>query len=438
MANTRKKTLVVSITLIACILVCVTIPFKSVKARSDEIYEKLKIFSEVLSIIQKNYVEETTAEDLIYGAINGMLKTLDPHSSFMLPELYKELQVETKGSFGGIGIEITIRTGVLTIVSPIEDTPAFRAGLQAGDKIVKIEGESTREMTLFDAVKKMRGTSGTKVTISIMREGFLEPEDFTLTREIIRIKSVKHKLLEDDIGYIRLSQFQERTADEFIKALDTLEKGDKPLKGLILDLRNNPGGLLSQAVKICDEFIYEGLIVYTQGRNEGQQMQFSAHPNKKPHNYPIIILVNGGSASGSEIVAGALQDHNRAVILGTTTFGKGSVQTIIPLDDGAGLRLTTARYYTPRGTSIQATGIVPDVIVKEKRGYRKEEKKDLKFIKEKDLEGHFEPEGTTKEIPEMEEDEEEKDIPLARAVQLLKSWSILKEYESKNQPVTKQ
>ncbi|MBW1838758.1 MAG: PDZ domain-containing protein, partial [Deltaproteobacteria bacterium] len=191
MANTRKKKLVLSITLIACVLVCVTIPYKSVKARSDEIYEKLKVFSEVLSIIQKNYVEETTAEDLIYGAINGMLKTLDPHSSFMLPDLYKELQVETKGSFGGIGIEITIRTGVLTIVSPIEDTPAFRAGLHAGDKIVKIEGESTREMTLFDAVKKMRGANGTKVTISIMREGFLEPEDFTLTREIIRIKSVK-------------------------------------------------------------------------------------------------------------------------------------------------------------------------------------------------------------------------------------------------------
>ena len=440
MANTRKKTLVVSITLIACILVCVTIPFKSVKARSDEIYEKLKIFSEVLSIIQKNYVEETTAEDLIYGAINGMLRTLDPHSSFMLPDLYKELQVETKGSFGGIGIEITIRTGILTIVSPIEDTPAFRAGLQAEDKIVKIEGESTREMTLFDAVKKMRGPSGTKVTISIMREGFLEPEDFTLTREIIRIKSVKHKLLEDDLGYVRLSQFQERTADEFSKALDTLEKGDKPLKGLILDLRNNPGGLLNQAVKICDEFINEGLIVYTQGRNEGQQMQFSAHPNKKPHNYPIIILVNGGSASGSEIVAGALQDHNRAVILGTTTFGKGSVQTIIPLDDGAGLRLTTARYFTPRGTSIQATGIVPDVIVKDKKFHRKEEKRELKFIKEKDLEGHFEPEGADKETTasKEEEEEEEKDIPLARAVQLLKSWSILKEYESQKQPVTKQ
>jgi len=438
MVNKKKRKVILSIILISSLMVCVTIPYSSVKARSDEIYEKLKIFSEVLSIIQKNYVEETKPEDLIYGAINGMLRTLDPHSSFMLPDIYKELQVETKGSFGGIGIEITIKKRVLTIVSPIEDTPAFRAGLKAGDKIVKIEEESTENMSLFDAVKKMRGPAGTKVTISIMREGFVEPEDFTLTREIIRIKSVKHRFLEENIGYLRISQFQERTEEEFNKALDTLEQDGKPLKGLILDLRNNPGGLLEQAVKVCDEFIEQGLIVYTQGRNEMQQMKFSAHPNKKLHNYPIIVLVNAGSASGSEIVAGALQDHNRAVILGTPTFGKGSVQTIIPLDDGAGLRLTTARYYTPRGSSIQAKGIKPDVIVKEKVPLRKEEKKELKFIKEKDLKGHFEPEDLTKEISVTEEEEEVEDIPLARAIQLLKSWSIFKEFESKNQPVSEQ
>ena len=428
--------MILSIILTSSLIVCVIIPYRSVRARSDEIYEKLKIFSEVLSIVQKNYVEETKSEDLIYGAINGMLKTLDPHSSFMLPDVYKELQVETKGSFGGIGIEITIRKGVLTIVSPIEDTPAFRAGLKAGDKIVKIEGESTENMTLFDAVKKMRGPAGTKVTISIIREGFVEPEDFTLTREIIRIKSVKHRALEDNIGYIRISQFQERTEEEFNKALDTLEQGDEPLRGLILDMRNNPGGLLDQAVKVCDEFIEQGLIVYTQGRNEAQQMKFSAHPNKKPHNYPIIALVNAGSASGSEIVAGALQDHNRAVVLGTPTFGKGSVQTIVPLEDGSGLRLTTALYYTPLGRSIQATGIIPDVIIKEKVFHRKEEKKELKFIKEKDLEGHFEPEEETEEITPTEEEEE--DIPLARAIQLLKSWYIFKELESRNQPVSEQ
>ena len=438
MLNTKKKKVILLIILITSLMVCATIPYSSVRARSDEIYEKLKIFSEVLSIIQKNYVEETKPEDLIYGAINGMLRTLDPHSSFMLPDVYKELQVETKGSFGGIGIEITIKERILTIVSPIEDTPAFRAGLKAGDKIVKIDGESTENMTLFDAVKKMRGPAGTKVTISIMREGFVEPEDFTLTREIIRIKSVKHRPLEDNIGYIRISQFQERTEEEFNKALDTLEQADKPLRGLILDLRNNPGGLLDQAVKVCDEFIEQGLIVYTQGRNEIQQMKFSAQPNKKTHNYPIIVLVNAGSASGSEIVAGALQDHNRAVILGTPTFGKGSVQTIIPMDDGSGLRLTTARYYTPRGSSIQAKGITPDVIVKERDFHRKEEKKELEFIKEKDLKGHFEPDEATKEITTTEKQEEEEDIPLARAIQLLKSWSIFKEFESKNQPIPEQ
>lgn len=437
MVNTRKRKVILSIIIIAFLMVWVIIPYSNVKARSDEIYEKLKIFSEVLSIIQKNYVEETTAEDLIYGAINGMLRTLDPHSSFMLPDTYKELKVETKGSFGGIGIEITIRTGVLTIVSPIEDTPAFRAGLKAGDKIVKIEEEFTKDMTLFDAVKRMRGPTGTKVTISIMREGFIEPEDFTLTREIIRVKSVKPKLLEDNIAYIRISQFQERTGEEFKKALNTLEKDDPSLRGLVLDLRNNPGGLLDQAVRVCDVFIEQGLIVYTQGRNEMQQMKFSAHPNKNPHNYPIIVLVNAGSASGSEIVAGALQDHNRAVILGTPTFGKGSVQTIIPLDDGSGLRLTTARYYTPRGGSIQAKGIIPDVIVKERVFHRKEDKKKFKFIKEKDLKGHFEPEEVTGETTTTEEEEEE-DIPLARAIQLLKSWSIFKKSESEKQPPSEQ
>ncbi|MDX1779006.1 MAG: S41 family peptidase, partial [Thermodesulfobacteriota bacterium] len=348
MFKTRKKKTKLTIIFITLLLIGISLPYTALKAETDEMYEKLKVFSDVLTIIQKNYVEDSNPEDLIYGAINGMLRTLDPHSSFMRPDFYKELQVETKGSFGGLGIEITMKKGILTIVSPIEDTPAFRVGLKAGDKIVKIEDETTENMTLLDAVKKMRGPAGTEVTISIMREGFLEPREFTITREIIHIKSVKYKSLEEGtIGYIRLSQFQEDTGEEFKKALATLEGGDTPLKGLVIDLRNNPGGLLDQAVKVSDEFLEEGLIVYTQGKLEGQQMSFTAQPNENPHDYPIIVLVNGGSASGSEIVAGALQDHNRAVILGTTTFGKGSVQTIIPLEDGSGLRLTTARYYTP-------------------------------------------------------------------------------------------
>lgn len=435
MLNTNRKKVALSAVFAIFLIVSITMTHGKIKAESEDMYEKLKVFSDVLSIVQKNYVEETKPEDLIYGAINGMLRTLDPHSSFMRPDLYKELQVETQGSFGGIGIEITIRKGILTIVSPIEDTPGFKAGLKSGDKIVKIEDEYTENMTLLDAVKRMRGPAGEKVTISIMRKGFTEPKDFTLTREVIRIKSVKYKLLEENtIGYIRLSQFQEKTGGEFNKALDTLEQGDNPLIGLVLDLRNNPGGLLDQAVKVCDTFLEEGLIVYTQGRTEGQQMRFTAHPNIKPHDYPIIVLVNGGSASGSEIVAGALQDHNRAVILGTPTFGKGSVQTIIPLDDRSGLRLTTARYYTPSGKSIQATGIIPDVVVKEDFFHMDEDKKKIKFIKEKDLDGHFEPEGETEEITGTEEEEEaEKDTQLTRATQLIKSWHIFKEFESKNQ-----
>jgi carboxyl-terminal processing protease len=438
MLDTKKKKVVLSVFLIVSLMVLVTIPFNKLKAQTDEMYKKLKVFSDVLSIVQKNYVEETNPEDLIHGAINGMLRTLDPHSSFMLPDFYKELQVETKGSFGGIGIEITIRSRILTIVSPIEDTPAFRAGLKAGDKIIKIEDESTENMTLLDAVKRMRGPAGEKVTISIMREGFLELQDFTLTREVIRIKSVKYKPLEENtIGYVRISQFQEKTGEDFKKALDALEKDDKPLLGLILDLRNNPGGLLDQAVKVSDELLEEGLIVYTQGRIAGQEMRFSAHPNKKPHDYPIIVLINGGSASGSEIVAGALQDHNRAVILGTTTFGKASVQTIIPMDDGSGLRLTTARYYTPSGRSIQAKGIIPDVFVKDKLFTRKDEKKEIKFIKEKDLKGHFEPEEPAKEITATEEEEEE-DPQRSRAVQLIKSWHIFKESETKKQQTVNQ
>jgi carboxyl-terminal processing protease len=428
-------------------------------------YKKLKVFSDVLSIIQKNYVEETKPEDLIYGAINGMLRTLDPHSSFMMPDMYKELQVETKGSFGGIGIEISMKRNILTIVSPIEDTPAFRAGLKAEDKIISINGESTENMTLMEAVKRMRGQAGTNVTISIIREGFLEPKDFTLTRETIRIKCVKYRRLEDDtIGYIRLSQFQENTGEEFAKALKDLEGGDKPIQGLVLDLRNNPGGLLDQAVTVCDEFLEDGLIVYTQGRLSGQDMRFTAHPDNERRDYPIIVLVNAGSASGSEIVAGALQDRNRAVVLGTTTFGKASVQTIVPLDDGSGLRLTTALYYTPNGRSIQATGIVPDVIVKDKATPVTGGRKAMPVIKEKDLKGHFEPaekpedagapeskkpdkqqkpelelEQELEKEQEMEQEGEEKtgdddDPQLTRAAQLLKSWNIFKKIDTQNPP----
>jgi carboxyl-terminal processing protease len=397
-----------------------------VSALSNTIYEDLKGFTDVLGIIQKEYVEETQPKELVYGAIKGMLETLDPHSAFMPPESFKEMQEETKGRFEGIGIEITVREGVLTVVSPIEGTPAFKAGLQAGDQIVRIEGEPTKNMTLMDAVKRLRGPKGSKVTISIMREGFAKPQDFALVRDVIPMRSVRSELKDKYYGYIRLSQFQEKTTGEFEKAMRALTEESKgTLKGLVLDLRNNPGGLLEQAVKISDEFIDSGLIVSVQGRKEDQKMRFNAHPEGTLPQYPLVVLVNEGSASASEIVAGAIQDHNRGVILGTQTFGKGSVQTIFPLRDGAGLRLTTARYYTPKGRSIQAKGIIPDVVVKFSQPEQEKEQPSLKMPTERDLERHL---FDTRKTPDKEEAKPAKptDNQLDMALDLLKSWSIFK------------
>jgi carboxyl-terminal processing protease len=399
-------------------------------AKIDNTYEQLKLFASVLDLVERNYVEEVSPQKLIYGAINGMLTSLDPHSSFMKPDDFKELQVETKGKFTGIGIEITIKDGVLTVVSPIEGTPAYKAGIQANDKILKINGKSTKNMSLLDAVKLLRGPKGTEVTISIFRSGWNELKDIKLIRDVIPIRSVKSKLLEPGFGYVRISNFQRNTTDELEKALDGLEKKDK-LRGLVLDLRNNPGGLLDQAVKVADEFLDSGLIVYTDGRIEDQKMKFTARPNGHEYDFPIVVMVNGGSASASEIVAGALQDHHRAVILGTQTFGKGSVQTIIPLEDGAAVRLTTALYYTPSGRSIQAKGITPDIIVPfEPPKKQKEKKNGFPFIKEKDLEGHLENKTEKKDKgdskkEEIKPDEQlEKDNQLREALRILKAWEI--------------
>lgn len=402
-----------------------------VSALSTDVYEDLKIFTDVLGLLQKEYVEETNSKDLVYGAVKGMLETLDPHSAFMPPSVYKEMQEETKGRFEGLGIEITSKEGVLTVVSPIEDTPAFRAGIQAGDQILKIDGESTKNLTLMDSVKRLRGPRGTKVTITIMREGLSKPREFTLTRDVIPIRSVRYELMEKQYGYIRLSQFQEKTEGEFDKALKALESESKgAIKGLILDLRNNPGGLLDQAVKVSDRLIESGLIVSMEGRREDQKMKFYAHPQGTIARYPLIILVNGGSASASEIVAGAVQDHGRGILVGTQTFGKGSVQTIFPMKDGSGLRLTTARYFTPNGRSIQAKGILPDVIVKP--ALPEEEKivpppKPPALPAEKDLERHL-MDNKEKEKTKKEEVKEKKpsDPQLERALELLKSWEIFK------------
>jgi len=414
-----------------------------VSALSNNMYEDLKVFTDVIGLLQKEYVEETNSKDLVQGAIKGMLETLDPHSAFMPPKMYKEMQEETKGRFEGLGLEITIKDGVLTVVSPIEGTPAFKAGILAGDQILKVEGELTKSLTLFDSVKRLRGPKGTKVTITIMREGLTKPRDYTLIREVIPIRSVRHELLEKQYGYIRLSQFQEKTDVEFDKALKALEEESKgSLRGLILDLRNNPGGLLDQAVKISDRFIESGLIVSMEGRREEQKMRFNAHAQGTITRYPLVVLINGGSASGSEIVAGAIQDHGRGILLGTQTFGKGSVQTIFPLKDGSGLRLTTAKYFTPSGRSIQAKGIAPDITIKPSRPEEEKEAIVPKMPTEKDLERHLEiekgvprekekpkKEESKKEEPKKKEDVKEKkpvDHQLDRALELLKSWEIFK------------
>ena len=406
---------------------------QKVSALSNSMYEDLKVFTDVLSLIQKDYVEETKSKDLVNGAIKGMLETLDPHSSFMPPNMFKEMQEETKGRFEGLGIEITLREGVLTVVSPIEDTPAFKAGILAGDQILKIDGESTKNFTLMDSVKRLRGPRGTKVTITIMREGLTKPKEFTLVRDVIPVRSVRHELLEKNYGYIRLSQFQEKTDGEFEKAVKALEEESKgSLKGLVLDLRNNPGGLLDQAVKISDRFIDSGLIVSVEGRKEDQKLKFYAHPDGNLARYPLIVLVNGGSASGAEIVAGAIQDHGRGILVGTQTFGKGSVQTIIPLKDGSGLRLTTARYYTPNGRSIQAKGIVPDIVVKPSKPEEEKEVVTPKLPAEKDLERHLMDveKGAPKEKEKLKKEEGKEKKPvdnqLERALEFLKSWDIFK------------
>ncbi|MBI1988069.1 MAG: S41 family peptidase [Nitrospinae bacterium] len=408
-----------------------------------ETYDDLRIFSEVLSLVQKKYVEEVKGDELVRGAIAGMLRTLDPHSSYMSPDIFKEMQVETEGSFGGLGIEITLKDEQLTVVSPIEGTPADEAGIKAGDRILKVNGESTRDFTLLEAVKRMRGPAGTKVILTILREGFTETKDFELTRAIIKIKSVKWKMRDDGIGYVRLSSFNKTSTDELEKSLEEMEK--KKMTGLVLDLRNNPGGLLDQAVKVTELFLKKGdLIVYTKGRSDDQNLRFVAGGKKSSYQgFPMVVLVNEGSASASEIVSGALQDLGRAVILGTKTFGKGSVQTIIPLSDGSGLRLTTAKYYTPKGRSIQEKGIAPDIFVENppidrmvKLEGPKEGPKHPQIIREKDLQRHLggEPEKesdnpTGKEVkdkPAKEGGDEESDLQLQRAHDLLKGLTIFK------------
>ena len=435
------------------------------RVRSDQEY--LALLKQVISIVKKSYVEPVDEKKLVKGAITGMLSSLDPHSVYMPADSFKEMKISTTGSFGGLGIEITIRDGRLTVISPIEDTPAFRAGIKPGDHIALIDGVPTRDMTINDAVNRMRGPQGTKVTLTIVRKGTDKPIVVPLVRDIIQVKSLRFRTLEPGYGYLRIMQFQARTGIDLDTALETLKKENGgTLKGLILDLRNNPGGLLDQAVSVANHFIGDrldnGLIVYTRGREEASRHDYTASIGEKEPHYPMVVLINGGSASASEIIAGALQDHSRAVIMGTQSFGKGSVQSIMGLPNNAGLLLTTAKYYTPKGRSIQAKGITPDIVVENLKLNGKTKPEGASF-REKDLENHI-TDGAKKPaapaVPEkpgnptaprppappqqpdtlqkppaddfhlpsktLTDDQVKQDFQLLRALDLLKGWELLK------------
>lgn len=333
--------------------------------KKEDLYRQIELFSDTLTIVQSEYVDETKPKDLIYGALKGMLGSLDMHSQFMDPDAYNELKVDTKGKFGGLGIEVTMKDGLLTVITPIEDTPAWRAGIKPLDKIIKINNDITRDMTLSDAVKKMRGKPGEAVTLTILREAESKTLEFKIIRDIIKIKDVKEaKIINDGIGYIRLNEFREDTAKNINAALNTLTK--EKMNALILDLRNNPGGLLEIAVEVAGKFIPKGkLVVYTKSRKEQQDLQFFSDSNQPILDLPMVVLINEGSASGSEIVAAALQDYKRAIIMGKKSFGKGSVQTVIPLGDGSALKLTTSKYFAPKGAEIHGKGVVPDIVVED-------------------------------------------------------------------------
>lgn len=404
---------------------------------ADDLYSQIELFSYALTTVQAAYTEEPSSKDLIYGSLKGMLSSLDPHSQFLTPEDFNDLKTETEGKFGGLGIEISIRDNLLTIITPIEDTPAWNAGIKSLDKIVKIDNESTKDITLSEAVKKLRGKPGTKVDLTIFRESDGKILDFTITREMIHIQDVKDvMILDNNIGYIRLTEFREDSTKEFKKALAKLQ--ELKADGLILDLRNNPGGLLSVAIDITQEFLPEGqVVVSTKSRNPSQNsVSKSTNTNGAFLKQPMVVLINEGSASGSEILAGALKDNKRAVIVGSKSFGKGSVQSVIPLPDGAGLKLTTSKYYTPSGASIHGTGIEPDVAVEKIEENLTEEEKEKNDLIDKtknifkDLENKkAEPPLQEGQAPTKEGEAKErllKDNQVQTALSILKGIKVLK------------
>jgi carboxyl-terminal processing protease len=394
-------------------------------------FEDLRVFAEVFGRIKSDYVERVPDKKLLEEAIQGMLNGLDPHSSYLNEEEYRELRVGTSGEFGGVGIEVGMEDGFIKVIAPIDDTPAARAGIKAGDTIIKLDDKPVKGMALDDAVKLMRGKPGTRIELTITREGREKPITVTLERAVIKVASVKGRVLEPGYLYVRLSQFQTHTAEDLVKTVSRL-KGQGPVRGLILDLRNNPGGVLNAAVAVSDAFLDSGLIVYTEGRVKDSQLRFQAAPDDVLDGAPMVVLVNGGSASASEIVAGALQDHKRAVVMGRQTFGKGSVQTIIPINERTALKLTTARYFTPKGRSIQAEGIKPDIEladVKVAKGGDGGAK-----LRESDLGGHLaNPNGSMPVKGDRKDDDRplvEQDFELAEALNLLKGLSILQQQKA--------
>ena len=406
------------------------------EAESPEIgalpLDELRTFTEIFAKIKSDYVEPVDDKELLENAVRGMLEGLDPHSTYLDGESYKDLREGTSGEFGGLGIEVGMENGFVKVISPIDDTPAYKAGIKAGDLIIKLDEKSVKGMSLNEAVDLMRGKPGDAITLTVIRENEEKPLVFTIIRDVIKVKSVRFDILEPGFGYLRISSFQSHTVEGLRKAIDQLKQdNNNQLKGIILDLRNNPGGILNAAVGVTDMFINKGLIVYTEGRIKDSKLKFNAKPNAKLPDVPLIVLVNAGSASASEIVAGALQDHGRGIIMGEKTFGKGSVQTILPMNNNAALKLTTARYYTPNGRSIQASGVIPDIVIDKVKISRIEEAFDHR-VKESDLKGHL-PNGQ-EEAPVTEGDEElEKDaseeevLPLSsRDYELYEALNVLK------------
>ncbi len=417
-------------TLFAILIAGILIGQGMVQAKPDT-YDDLKMFTQALELIKRNYVENPDTRELIFGALKGMVSSLDPHSSFMPPKAYKEMDMDIRGEFQGVGIQIGMKNSQLTVIAPIEGTPADRAGIAAGDKIIKIDDEWTKDMTIEDAVDKMRGPKGTSVRLMILREGWDKPKEFTIVRDVIKVQSVKARMLDNEIGYIKIIQFQAQTVDELEAALKRLEA--KGVKKLVIDLRNDPGGLLESSVEVSSMFLPKNkLVVYIQGRNASDRKDFLSTGPDSYRQYPMVVLVNAGSASASEIVAGAMQDSKRAVIVGTQTFGKGSVQTVFPLEGGAGLRLTTAEYYTPSGRSIQNVGITPDIEVKLPEVKEPKEGESVHvLVREKDLERHLKNEtikDDKKKKAQPSEDfmmevvpkEDKDDLQLQKAIELLK------------------